>query len=192
MFPETLETPSLRLERLCRDRVDVREFYEVFAAHGDHADAVFEHVPQEPYETPKEARDKLADAEESWEAGETAEYAVYADGDLAGYTGLVLEWDRRTGRLGAILDRPHWGNGYAGECASALTELAFDRLDLELVEIGHEAGNERSKRFIEGFVDEHGGQYDGVLRNWTPMADEVRDQHRYTITRESFERAREK
>ena len=72
----------------------------------------------------------------------------------------------------------------------ALTELAFNRLDLELVAIGYEEGNERSQRAVEKFIDVVGGQYDGVLRNWTPIGDEIADHHRYTVTQGQYQQTR--
>lgn len=185
VFPERIDTESLTLRRL--SDADPFELYGCFAADSDDAAGVFEHVPQEPYATVKEAHDDLVDARSDWEDGDDAEYGVYPAADtLAGRAVLVPEWDRRTGRLGVILARPFWGEGYAGECALALTELAFDRLDLELVAIGHEAGNERSNGAVQKFVESVGGQYDGVLRNWTPIGDEIADHHRYTVSREEF------
>jgi len=193
MFPESIETDSLTLEQLSEAHVDVFELYELFEAGGDDVDDVFEYVPQEPYATVKDARERLEKATTSWDEREAAQYALFTtDGDLAGFTGLFLEWERRTGRIGFILGKPFWGNGYAGECAHALTELTFDRLGLELVEIGYEEGNERSKSAIEQCIDTYDGQYDGVLRNWTPLGDEVADHHHYTITREQYERQKGK
>ena len=192
MFPETIETDSLVLKPLTETAVDPFELYDLLAARRADVTEVFEYVPQNPYSTVKEARDQLLKAESAWDDGEAAQYAVYTTDDaLAGYTGLFPEWERRTARIGFILGKPHWGNGYAGECATALTALAFDRLDLEIVAIGHEAGNERSKRAIERFVDDVGGQYDGVLRNWTPIGDEVLDHHRYTVTRAQYRQSRD-
>ncbi|EMA38588.1 GNAT family N-acetyltransferase [Halobiforma nitratireducens] len=192
MFPETLETDSLVLEQFGPDHVDVYELYHLFAETREDVADAFEYVPQEPYATVKEAHEQLLEAESTWNDREAAQYAVYtADGKLAGYTGLFLEWDRQTGRIGFILGRPYWGNGYAGECATALTELAFDHLDLEVVAIGHEAGNDRSKRAIKTFVGDVGGQYEGCLRNWTPIGDEVADHHRSTVTRTAFLDARD-
>jgi RimJ/RimL family protein N-acetyltransferase len=190
MFPESVETDSLTLTQLCDANVDVFDLYDCFAQEQGGVEDVFEYVPQEPYASVKDAQDRLDKAESAWEDHDAAQYAVTTtDGDLAGYAGLFMEWDRRTGKLGTILARPYWGNGYAGECALALTELAFDRLDLDLVAIGYEEGNERSKRAVEKFVDAVGGQHDGVLRNWTPLGDEVADHHRHTVTRKEYERA---
>lgn len=190
MFPETIQTESLSLRKFGPEHVDVLELYDRFAAGRPGVEDVFEHVPREPYATVADARERLEKADEAWADDEEANYAVYTPGDeLAGYAGLFLEWERRTGRLGVTLHRDHLGHGYAVECAHALTDLAFDRLDLELVAIGHEAGNDRSKRAIEKYVDAAGGQYDGVLRNWTPVDDEVLDHHRYTVRRAQYEAA---
>ena len=53
--------------------------------------------------------------------------------------------------------------------------------------IVHEDGNEKSERAIEEFVETAGGQYNGVLRNRTPLYDEITDHHRYTVTREQYQ-----
>ena len=187
MYPETIETESLVLNQLSEKYVDVFELYDLFTERREDATNVFEHVPQEPYTSIKDARDHLQAAEVAWNNGDAAQYAVYtSEADLVGYTGLFFEWDRRTARLGFILDMAYWGRGYAGECGSALTELAFERLDLDVVAVGHEEGNERSKRAIEKFIDAVGGQYDGVLRNWMPVGHEIADHHRYTVTRAQY------
>lgn len=205
MFPETIETNALVLARLSEANVDVLELYELFAASREDVSDVFEYVPQEPYASVYDARERLREADAAWDAGDAAQYAVYiapgAAGDdpedvdeaaaLAGYTGLFPEWDRRTARLGFVLGKPYWGNGYAGECATALIGLAFDRLDLDVVALNHAEGNERSKRAIERVVDDVGGQYDGVLRNWRPVGDVIADHHRYTVTRAQYQRSLE-
>ena len=195
MFPERIETDRLLLERRSSEHVDVFEYYDAFGFNSVD-DAVFEHVPGGPFQTIKEAHDDLVESEERWDDGEVAAYVVRpldgqdGAGEIAGKTRLRCLWDRRTGQLGLILRKPFWGRGYSGERAATLIELAFDRLDLEVVTAGHNEGNERSKRAIEKYVDQFGGQYDGLLRNWVPMGDEIDDLHRYTITREQWEASR--
>ncbi len=187
MFPNAIETDSLRLVPFTPENVDEFELYELFARTREDVAAVFEHVPQEPYDSVKEAHDQLTEAQSAWDDSEAAQFAVYTTEDeLAGFTGLFLEWKRRTGRIGFILGSPYWGRGYAGESATALTELAFDRLDLELVSIGYEDGNQRSERAVEKYIGRVGGQYDGCLRNWTPLGETVADHHRYTVTRAEY------
>jgi RimJ/RimL family protein N-acetyltransferase len=163
--------------------------YSLFADGEESAVGVFEYVPQEPYAAVNDAHDQLAEAKAKWNEHNAAQYAVYTPaGDLTGYAVLSIDWDRRTGTLGFILAKPFWGQGYAGECAMALTELAFDRLDLDIVAIGYEEGNKRSKRAVEKYIGTVGGEYDGILRNWTPTGDDIADHYRYTVTREQYRR----
>lgn len=189
MFPESIEADSLELLGLTPDRIDVFELYELFAGGTENAAAVFEYIPQEPFDTPKDANEWLTDAAEEWERAENARYGVHADGALVGTTGLNGVWEHHLGSLGVILGKPHWGHGYATECAEALTELALETLDLELVTIGYDEGNERSKAVIERFVDRYGGQYDGLRRNGTVRGDEVVDTYDYSITQTQYRKA---
>lgn len=179
MFPECVETDRLTLAQFCREHVETDALYKLFE---NEERAVFEYIPQTPFRTVKDAHDMIERAESAWEAGETAMYAVYSP-NLAGYTALSVEWEQRSGTIGIVLAEPFWGRGYAQESANALTELAFDHLDLEQVSIGHEAGNERSKRAVKKYIERHGGQYEGILRNRTPVGERVLDHHRYTVQR---------
>lgn len=192
MFSERLETERLVLERLCHDTVDVLEYYRLCSRHEAEIDEVTAFLTWDPHSTPKETKAFIDDVEQRWADAERAEYLIRPKpgedgaGAIAGAKGIGIDWDRRSGELGTWLRKPFWGRGYSGERATALLELAFDRLDLELVSVGHLDGNEQSKRAIEKYVEAHGGGYDGILRNWVPVGDEVRDLHRYTITREQY------
>lgn len=192
MFPQVIESDRLRLERLSRDTVDVFEMYELLGAN-PHADEVFEYLDEDPHQTVKETFEKVRKAEESFEDGEYAQYVIRpksaeprAD-ELAGIAGLYPKWDRRFATLGIILDKPFWGNGYSEERAELLLEIAFERLDLELVAVKYIDGNEQSKQAIEKYIDRFGGQYDGLLRNWLAVDGVVFDCHRYSISRDQYE-----
>jgi RimJ/RimL family protein N-acetyltransferase len=206
LFPERIETDRLELVRFCHETVTVEELYDLFS--GPDTDEVFEHVPQSPYRTPKDAFDPIEAAEERWREKSVAQYAVRPRAgepnaaDLAGTTTCNVEWDTRSAIFGLILGKPFWGRGYSGERAAALMDLAFDRLDLELVSAGFNAGNEQSKRAIEKYVERFGGlrespgdsgrvsratTSDCVLRNCVPMDDDPDDLHQYTVTREQWE-----
>ncbi len=195
LFPGHLETDRLVLERLCRENVSTFELYDLFS--GSEANEVLEHVPQSPYQSMKEPHHKIEKAESQWNDGSIAQYAVRPRdgepnaGELAGMATLTTQWEKRTALLGLILGRRFWGRGYSGERAEALLSVAFDRLDLELVSVGYNAGNERSRRAIEKYVERFGGQHDCLLRNWVPMEDGVDDLHRYTISREQWQASRE-
>ncbi|ADJ14728.1 GNAT family N-acetyltransferase [Halalkalicoccus jeotgali] len=192
MFPETIATDRLRLERLTRELVDPLEAYEHFA-NGDDIEEETQHISWNPHTTPKETWDVLGEFEERWEQREDAIYALFpregeaGTGEFAGTTGLHFEWDKHAADLGIWLRKPFWGRGYSGERAAALFALAFSRLDLELVSVAHFSGNEQSKRAIEKYVERFGGRYEGRLRNHLVDADgEVHDAHRYSVSQEEW------
>lgn len=196
MFPETLESERLTFEQLSRDTIDVTDLYDVFGTPNDASDEVFRYVDFGPHRTLKDTYDFVARAEEQWDEGEGAKYVVRpkkteeGDGDIAGFAGLYPDWERRFASMGIVLDKRFWGAGYAGERAELFVGVAFDTLDLEMVAVKYIDGNEQSKRAIEKYVEKLGGQYDGLLRNWVAVDEEVFDCHRYTIRREQFEAAR--
>ncbi|WP_435364509.1 GNAT family N-acetyltransferase [Haloarchaeobius sp. DYHT-AS-18] len=192
LFPTAFESERLRYERLDQS-VDVFELYDVMSQPG-FGDTV-EHISKSQHDTPKDTFDYLGESAEKWEEADRANWAMFPKdgeegaGEFAGVASLIPLWDRRTARLGIWLREEFWGRGYSGERADALVDLAFDRLDLELVAAAHTDENDASKRAIEKYVERWGGQYDGLLRNWVVLDDEPRDLHRYTITGEQYEAA---
>ncbi|WP_327052613.1 GNAT family N-acetyltransferase [Halomicrococcus gelatinilyticus] len=192
MFPERIETDRLVLEALTHETVDLFEFYGHCSTGAPHIDEVTEHLTWDPHRTPKETKDFVEAREQARADAEGSEYVIRPKdgedgaGEIAGMTGIDVDWDRRTATFGTWLRKRFWGRGYSGERAAALMDVAFDRLDLEVVVVDHFAGNEKSRRAIEKYVERFGGDHDGLLRNWYPAGDEVRDVHRYSITREQW------
>lgn len=206
MFPERLETERLALTPVSADHVDTLSYYELCS--GEDIEEVTEYLPWEPHQTPKETKEFLELQGQQRRDGEGAGYAVRVgpparrpasgerseprasadedDDEIAGAVGLNADWDRRTGELGIWLRKPFWGRGYYGEAFAELTRVAFDRLDLELVEILHKHGNEKSQRATEKFVERFGGRHEGRFRNmWS--GPEVADAHRYTISKAEYD-----
>ncbi|RQG96715.1 GNAT family N-acetyltransferase [Natrarchaeobius oligotrophus] len=186
-FPELLATDRLVLERACRQNVAPLEFYRIRSSD-DGVEAVTEYLPWGPDESPRETADLLDRFGREWKNGTVARYFVRPRatepdaGALAGVAKLEVDRIRETGSLGIWLRKRFWGRGYSGERAGVLLELAFDRLNLEIVEVVHQDGNDRSQRAVERYVETYGGGYQGRLRNWRTDGDDVVDAHRYTIT----------
>lgn len=188
LFPERIETERLVLERLCPENVPVREFYRIASRHEPDIEEITRYLSWDPQRTPKETRDFFDHVETQWADGTGVTYLlrVAGTGEIAGVGALTIDWDRRTGSLGTWLRKPFWGRGYSGERAEALADLAFERLDLEYVAVTHEAGNEKSRRAIEKYVERLGGQFDCLLRNAARGDGELIDQRRYTVSREQY------
>ncbi|MFC3956877.1 GNAT family N-acetyltransferase [Halovivax cerinus] len=187
LFPATLETD--RLELTAVEPVDsvVFEHYEAFVDDPD-PETVYEYVPLSPPATPADSRSFVDHVGSNRAEGRAITYALRPKagedgaGTLAGTTTLFAEWDRETASSSILLRKPFWGRGYSGERAGALLDLAFDRLDLSHFEVSCVAGNDRSKRAIETYVDAHGGRYDGRFRHAHAIDGEPVDLHRFSVS----------
>ncbi|WP_232702519.1 GNAT family N-acetyltransferase [Halobacterium wangiae] len=195
MFPDSITTDRLRLQRCCRDNVSVRELYAAASRRNDHIEEVTEHLSWNPHDSMKVSRDTLALFEEGWDDGEVATYAIRpregedGAGELAGTCGLTCQWDQDCATLGLWLRKRFWGRGYSGERADALLELAFDDLDLGVVAVTHHAGNENSERAIRKYVDANGGRREALLRHHGESPEGPVDEVRYTVSQAEWRAA---
>lgn len=192
LFPATLESERLRFEVLRPETFDPFEMYAHVHTGAPAVEAITEHLTWNPHPTPKATAEFLAHAGEQFANDEAAHYAIYpTTGELAatfvGTTCIAVEWERRLATFGLWLRKPAWGNGYSGERAARLFELAFDRLDLDTVAVEHHPDNEQSERAITKYVDRFGGRREGLLRNRALGNDgEAYDMVRYTVTSEEW------
>ena len=193
LFPRKIETASLDLQQLCRENVDLVDYYELCSHHEPSIGEVTEYLPWDPHETVKQTADYLDELEAEWDDGTRAEYVMRPKegepgaGEIAGSGGLIIDWETRTGKPAIWLRKRFWGNGYSGERANAMFELAFEGLDLDLIAVPVQDGNARSRKAVEKYISLHGGQYDGIIRNSTSRPDgTIIDHHRYTVTQEQY------
>jgi ribosomal-protein-alanine N-acetyltransferase len=194
LFPAEMESDRLRYEHLHPETLDPFELYEHAREGAPHIDEITKHVSWDPYQHPKEAADWIERCGKQFETGEGVTYVVRPTegdraGEFAGLCGLHPDWSRRRTTLGTWLRKQFWGQGYSGERAARLLELAFDRLDLELVTVSHDPANDNSRRAIERYVDRFGGRKEGHIRNDILMDGEVRDSVRYSISSEEWQAA---
>ncbi|WP_200531977.1 GNAT family protein [Halorubrum sp. LN27] len=197
MFPETIETDRLRLEPRWPENVDLDDCYRICSSDPG-IDEVTEHVTWDPHETKKETLEFLERGRERWEDDEAASYVIRpregeeGAGEIAGFGGFTVDWEKRTAVLGTWLRKRFWGRGYSGERAAALAEVAFDDLDLDLVAVSHLPENDKSRRAIEKYVDRLGGRREGLLRNHITFTDgSVHDEVRYSISQGEWREATE-
>lgn len=69
--------------------------------------------------------------------------------------------------------------------------VVFDVFDVDIVAVGHELDNEQSKRAIQKYVEQYGGQHDAAIRNRLPSGDDggPRDPSIYSISQEQWHEA---
>ncbi|MFC7069748.1 GNAT family N-acetyltransferase [Halobaculum lipolyticum] len=195
MFPETIETDRLRLERLTRDRVDPRDLYAVASDRSPTVDEETEYLPWSPLATLRDAEERIAEFERRWDERERAEWVIRpregedGAGEFAGTAGLICRWDRDLVSPAVWLRKPFWGRRYSGERADALLAVAFDRLDVGVAAVPIHGENDRSYRAVERYVERHGGRYEGLLRNHAGRYDEPADHHRFSVSRAEWRAA---
>jgi len=194
LFPTEMESDRLRYEHVSPETLDPLELYDHVREGAPHIDEITRYVTWDPYGHPKEAVDWIEQCGDNFERQASATYAIRPTegdtaGEFAGFAGIHPDWDRRVASLGTWLCKPFWGRGYSGERAARMLELAFDRLDLDLVAVSHDPENTNSRRAIERYVDRFGGRREGRIRNDIIIDGEPRDSIRYSISREEWAEA---
>lgn len=194
MFPPKFETDQLQFERLCRDNISPREYYEACSADRSTVDDETQYLPWDPVQTIGEAASRLKNFETSWDEGERAEWLIQPKSEarqsesVAGTTGVICRWEQDLAVPAIWLRKSYWGNGYSGERADALLKIIFDRLDMDMTAILLHSENRKSYRAVGKYVERHGGRYEGVLRNHGGRYDEPIDHHRFTISQAEYQR----
>jgi len=193
LFPERIETDRLELSAITTESVDVLEYYRILSGRaGDPMSEITEYLAWDSHEHPNETLTFVESAAQRRRDDRGTEYVIRPKaredgaGEIAGAAGIGVDWDRRVANFGAWLRKRYWGRGYSGERAAAFVELAFEHLDLELVTVDHEVGNEKSRRAITKYVQAHGGREDGQFRNYHSFEGEGIDAVRYSIGREEY------
>lgn len=183
LFPEVIRTEALTLRRLHSETAPLRQLHDLFSEN------ITRHLLTAPHDTLKETVDYVEHLEQQWNEDEIASYVIEIaeSGEFAGMALISFEWERRVADWGIVLRERFWGEGYNAERAAAFAELAFEKLDIAVVEVSCLAENARAKRAIEKRTDDIGGHYVGLLHNARTTADGTPvDVHRFTITREEY------
>jgi RimJ/RimL family protein N-acetyltransferase len=196
LFPETVVTDRLRLVRSDAADTHALDLYEHWREGAPDIEETTEYVSWEPYDHPHGVAKTLERATERPENDEGAMYLLRSRegeagaGEIAGTAGLFVDWDRRLGVFGIWLRKPFWGRGYSGERADAMLELAFGRLDLDLVRVSHLPENGNSERAITKYVERHGGRCAGRFRNRVDFEDgTVHDTVEYSVSQSEWRAA---
>ena len=124
----------------------------------------------------------------SWIATHDAEraagqshFAMEADGELVGATGLHVE-DTGDIETGYWIGEPYWGKGYATEGARAMLEYGFAQLRLEQITAGHFVDNPASGRVLT----KCGFRYTGTGQRFSLARDALVDCREMIVRRQDI------
>lgn len=98
--------------------------------------------------------------------------ALVLDGRMVGAGGLIgIDWESRKTGIGYWLAEQHQGQGLMTRAVQAVTDYAFDDLDLNRVEIQVGTDNAKSRAIPERL----GFRQEGVLRDYERVGDRYLD-----------------
>jgi ribosomal-protein-alanine N-acetyltransferase len=169
-----LETPRLVLREFADD--------DATPVHAYAADAeVVRHLDWGP-NAPEDTAGFLALARGAREAVPRTAYHLAivlkaADRLVGGCRIEVRSAANGSGDLGYVLDRRHWGQGYATEATRALVDFGFSRLALHRIWATCDVDNHASARVLEKL----GMRREGHLRQSVRRKGEWRDSYLYAI-----------
>ena len=106
----------------------------------------------------------IASEIEKWKSRENLLMLMFdpSGKELMGSTGLhYIDWNVPKLEIGAWINTPFEGKGYAKEAVGALTEFAFKELKANRVQLRCQARNLRSKKLIESLNFD----FEGVMKN---------------------------
>jgi RimJ/RimL family protein N-acetyltransferase len=169
-----LETPRLALREL-RDS----DFERVQAYASDHE--VVRYLDWGPSSVQETGRFMALARDARQTTPRTAYHlaiALRADDRLVGSCRIeIRDAANQTGDLGYVLDRAHWGCGYATEACHALLAFGFERLGLHRIWARCDVRNTASARVLQKL----GMEREGRLRHEVRRRGEWHDSYLYAI-----------
>ena len=137
----------------------------------------------------RDAREFVRRAAQGLEDGSRYSLSIILrrSGELVGGCGLdQIRFDNRSAHIGYWIARPHWGNGYATEAASALISAGFRELGLHRIHTGALPDNHRSIRTLKRL----GFRTEGRARQGCLVGRRYHDLVLFGVLRDEFRRFR--
>jgi len=174
----TKDLPRLETARTFLRRLSVEDADDMFAYARD--PEVARYVSWEAHECIEHTVGYLMQVEEAYCGGGHLDWGIVLkeSGRLIGTCGFpALHREHDAAELGYALSREHWGRGLATECARAVLDHGFDRLDLNRIEAFCIPGNAASARVLVKL----GMTREGLLRERVLAGGSHRDVHVYSL-----------
>lgn len=184
VFPRYIESDRLRYRPLHITSLSVQTLFEL---NRELSEGATRHVMFSPYETMIEAKEFIENAEKEFQAGESANYAMFLKdtNEFIGNCSFEVDWSRKKAESGVFLYPEYWGEGYGTERGETMVELAFEEHHLEVWFSRVAVENTASQRSIEKYVVENGGERIGVIPN-CEYPTELRDIYLYSLRKENY------
>jgi RimJ/RimL family protein N-acetyltransferase len=174
----TIEADRVRLRHL--EESDTDSLFDIFSDP-----EAMRFWSWSPFKERAEAAKLLGEIQEFWRQKSLFQWgiALKEDDKIIGTTTLFrLDAKSRRAEIGYILNRRHWGNGYANEALTALLDFAFGKMNLHRVEADIEPRNRGSVKTVERL----GFQREGLLRERWIVDGEIQDSLFYGLLEDDW------
>ena len=164
IFPNHIQSERINYIPIHEYGVSVRECYNKFSELDPQTT---KYVSFDSHESVTESKEYMDRVEEEYKSGEQASYLMELrqTGDWIGTGTLDITWDRKIAESGIYLFEEYWGNGYGTERGETMVEVAFGEYDIEKWVSRCAVDNVASKKSIEKYVVQNGGEKYGRIPN---------------------------
>lgn len=174
MLPAEVRTERLDLRR--PRRRDAQAIFDAYASDPD----VARNLTWATHRSLEDTHRFLDQCDRGWQTGADQPYLAWKGGSLVGATGLTRVGARRF-RVGFVVAKACWGDGFAAEMLGAMVGLAFGPAGADAIEALVEPGHERSAAVLRRARFAPDGQATGVHPNLGP---EIRRLDRFVLLRQ--------
>jgi len=151
------------------EEADAEELYGLVEANRSY---LAEWMPWAAGQTLEATAEFIRKTRKQLEDNDGLQGALVLGGQIVGAGGLLgVEWEARKTGIGYWLAEEHQGRGLMTRAVQAMTDYAFDQLELNRVEIQAGTDNRRSRAIPERL----GFQQEGVLRDYERVGDRYLD-----------------
>jgi ribosomal-protein-serine acetyltransferase len=151
------------------EEADAEELYGLVEANRSY---LAEWMPWAAGQTLEATAEFIRKTRKQLEDNDGLQGALVLGGQIVGAGGLLgVEWEARKTGVGYWLAEEHQGRGLMTRAVQAMTDYAFDQLELNRVEIQAGTDNRRSRAIPERL----GFQQEGVLRDYERVGDRYLD-----------------
>ncbi|MFW5731947.1 MAG: GNAT family N-acetyltransferase [Planctomycetota bacterium] len=178
-------TSTITTDRLTLRPLELSDAGRIEQLAGDARVALMTANIPHPY-PPGAAEEFIRQVKQDIQCGRSVLWAIAPRGEDALVGTIALRIDRKNaiGEIGYWVGVPYWGQGYAGEAATAVVRSAFETLGLEEVEGCHLVGNPASGRVMA----KAGMRRKGTIRKALGRWDENTELIVYRLTREQWDK----
>ena len=176
-----IKIPTLKTERLILRRINPTDVEDVF----DYASCpdVPRYLLWHPHPDRNYTKQYLSFLDKKYKKNEFYDWGIELDGHLIGTCGFSsFDIDNNSAQIGYVLNKKHWGNGYAPEAVKEIMLFGFEVLKLHRIEARFIKQNERSKRVMEKCRM----SYEGTLKEAIFAKGIYKDLGIYAITRDEY------